>query len=427
MIDDIKTVAVLGASGTIGSLTGGIIAQQGIKVYFLSRTTQGSQRGLEKAISQARSEVIGCDIVCGSYDQLARKALSKADWIVECVTENLAATQQIYEIDEQYKRSEAIVSSTTSSLPLDQLAKGRSENFKKNFLSTHVYNPPGKMPACEITSTADTDPQVTDFMADFLENKLRRVVIPVKNTAGFAGNRVAFVLFNKITKLVEEYGAEKTDYLIGPYTGRAMAPLATIDLVGLNIHKAIIQSLQKNTNDQMHQSLVIPDYINKMIDKGLLGNKAGGGFYKKFENGKLAFIDPTNCDYTPSINPQIEFVEKAKSLIHIGKYQQAFEIIKNAQNKEADIVRDILCTYVAYSYSRIGEVTENKYGIEGIDKVMCFGFNWAPPSLILKMLGGNDAFIEMLEKKQMDIPKALSQPDDTPAQVHNWGKYFVAR
>ena len=65
MIETIKTVVVLGASGTVGSLSGGLMAQNGLKVYFLSRTQEGSQRGLQKAISQARSEMIARNVICG--------------------------------------------------------------------------------------------------------------------------------------------------------------------------------------------------------------------------------------------------------------------------------------------------------------------------------------------------------------------------
>ena len=80
------------------------------------------------------------------------------------------------------------------------------------------------MLACEITGTDDTDVEVYDFMKDFLENKLHRVIIPVNNIPGFAGNRIAFLLFNRITSLAEEHGVEMMDYLIGPYTGRLMPP-----------------------------------------------------------------------------------------------------------------------------------------------------------------------------------------------------------
>ncbi len=429
MIDNIRSVIILGSSGTVGSLTGGLIAQKDIKVYFLSRVLERAKSGLERAIAQARSEVISRNIVCGDYEHLLEKALEEADWIVECVSENLAIKQRMYEKIDQYKRSDAIVSSTTSSLPLTELPRGRSESFKRNFLSTHFYNPPGRMLACEIATQAATDPEVFDFMKDFLGHELRRVVIPVKNIAGFAGNRIAFLLFNQITALAEEHGVEMMDYLIGPYTGRLMPPLATLDLVGVDIHKAIIENLYENTNDEMHESFILPDYINKMIDNGSLGNKAltKGGFYKKLESGKRIFLDPATCDYVPAIEPHVASVEKAKQQIHMGMYREAFETIKTAHRKEVDIVMDILCTYIAYSYARIGEVTESELGIEEIDKVMSFGFNWAAPSLIVNMLGGKEYAIELMEERGFAVPDSLKSASESAHQIPNAGKYFVAR
>ena len=427
MIDKISTVVILGASGTIGSLAGGVIAQQGIKVYFLSRTCQGAEKGLKRAIAQARSEVIGRNVTCGDYDHLLEDALKDADLVIESVSENLAIKQQMYQLVDKHKKPDTIVGTTTSSLPLTELPKGRSENFKKTFLSTHFYNPPGKMLACEIAPQPDTDPDVIEFMKDFLEHKLRRVIVPVKNIAGFAGNRIAFLLFNRIATLAATYGVEMMDYLIGPYTGRLMPPLATLDLVGVDIHRAIIQSLYKNTHDEMHHSLVLPDYIDKMIEKGFLGNKAKGGFYKKLESGKLTFLDPATYDYIPSIKPHVAFVEKAKNSIHLGKYRQAFETIMDTTNIEAEIVKDILGLYVSYSFSRIGEVTEEQDGITEIDRVMASGFNWAPPSLIVNLLGGKKDVIELLEKKDFAVPNSLRNFNEDTQKPHNWGKYFIAR
>ena len=427
MLDTTHKVAVLGTSGTVGSLTGGIIAQQGLKVYFLSRTPEGANRGLKKAVAQARSEVISRNIICGDYDSLLEKALSEADLIIESVTEDLTAKRQMYELVEQYRKPDTIVGTTTSSLLLSDLSHGRSESFRKNFLSTHFYNPPGKMLACEIASQSETAPEIYNLVKDFLEHKLQRIVIPVNDTAGFAGNRIAFLLFNRITKLVEQHGVEMMDYLIGPYTGRLMPPLATIDLVGLDIHRAIIESLYEHTNDSMHNDLVLPKYIKKMIDNGTLGRKTKCGFYKKLESGKYVFMDPETCDYIPAIEPHIAFVEKAKHLIRMGMYKEAFDIIKTAHCEEADIVMNFLCMYVAYSYSRIGEVTKPEYGIQGIDRVMSHGFNWAPPSLIIEMLGGKQCVMELLEEKGFDIPKALIEESKKPEQISNAGKYFVAK
>jgi hypothetical protein len=217
------------------------------------------------------------------------------------------------------------------------------------------------------------------------------------------------------------------DYLIGPYTGRLMPPLATIDLVGLDIHKAIIQSLYENTNDEMHDSFRLPPYINKMIDRGILGNKTRGGFYKKLEDGEKLFFDPVACNYAPTIKPHVDFVEKAKQLIRFGRYREAFDAIKIARGREADVVMDILCTYISYSYARIGEVTERELGIDGINKVMSFGFNWAAPSLIVDMLGGKESVIQLLKEKGFEVPDSLKTGGEARWRIPNAGKYFVAR
>jgi len=427
MINRIKNAVILGSSGTIGSLTGGLLAQEGIKVHFLSRTLEGAKYGLQKAIAQARSEVISRYIECGDYEHSLKSALEQADLIIESVTEDLEVKQQIYKMVERYRKTDTIIGTTTSSLPLKDLADGRSESFRRNFLSTHFYNPPGKMLACEISANEDTDPKVYDFVKGFLENELGRVIIPVNNIPAFAGNRIAFMLFNRITLLAKEYGVEMMDYLIGPYTGRLMPPLATIDLVGLDIHAAIIRSLKKNTNDKMHDSFVIPDYINKMIGNGFLGNKTKGGFYKKFENGKLVFIDPLTCEYIPAIQPHITFVETAKSLIHLGRYREAFDAIMTSHSKEAEIVLDIICMYVAYSYSLIGEVTRPEFGIDGIDNVMSYGFNWAAPSVIVNMFRSKEELVKLLSARKIEVPEALIAEKESPEKVINCGKYFIAR
>lgn len=425
----IENVLVLGASGTIGSLAGGLLAQNGLKIWYLSRTVAGSKRGLVRAQKQARSEVIAQNITCGDYESLLQKACGEADWILECVTEDISIKQEMYENVDQYHRPDSIISSVTSSLLLEELPQGRSESFQKNFLSMHFYNPPGRMLACEICGTSKTDPLVVDFMANFCEKKLRRQVIPVKPTAGFAGNRIAFLLFARITELAAEHGIEMMDYLIGPYAGRLMAPLATLDLVGLDIHQAIIHNLQNHTNDELHHKFVLPDYVEKMIAEGHLGNKTRGkgGFYKKLESGGFAYYDPAAGDYIPAFTPHVKFVEKAKDQIHLGRYRDAFDTILKAKGPKAEIVHEIMATYIAYAYMLIGEVTESQYGITGIDRVMSAGFNWASPSLLVHMLGGKARAIELIESQNLPVPDALRTDATSEQYVFNAGKYFPAK
>lgn len=425
----IETAVVLGASGTVGSLTGGVLAQNGIKVYFLSRQAAGSQKGLEKAMAQSRSEVIADNIMCGDYETLLAEACGKADWILECVAEDAEVKRAMYTQVDQYRRPGSIVSSVTSSLVLEELPRGRSEDFQRHYLSTHFYNPPGKMTACEICGTSKTDPAVTAFMAEFLEKRLRRAVIPVRPTAGFAGNRIAFLLFARITELAQRHGVEMMDYLVGPYTGRIMPPLATLDLVGLDIHAAIIRSLQRYVTDGLHEKIVLPGYVEAMIEAGHLGRKTRdkGGFYKRLESGKNIYVDPATLNYVDAFEPHIPFVESAKQFIHLGMYAKAFETILSATGQEADIVKEMLATYIAYSYMLIGEVTETQYGIDGIDRVMTTGYNWAGPSMLVKTLGGKSRAIELLQSQQLPVPDTLKCDIVCERNVFNVGRYFPAK
>jgi 3-hydroxyacyl-CoA dehydrogenase len=177
----------------------------------------------------------------------------------------------------------------------------------------------------------------------------------------------------------------------------------------------------------MHNWLAVPGYINTMIQRNLLGNKTKGGFYKKLESGKFVFLDPVSCDYIPAIEPHMAFVEKAKHFIRMGMYEEAFKTILSAQGREAEVVKDILCAYVAYSYSLVGEVTDSQFGIEGIDKVMSYGFHWACPSIIVEMLGGSAVAAELLAERGLPVPQALLGDLKSKFRIINSGKYFVAK
>ena len=86
-----------------------------------------------------------------------------------------------------------------------------------------------------------------------------------------------------------EHGVAFIDYLIGPHTGRAMAPLATIDLVGWDVHKAIVDNVHANCEDEAHESFAMPAYMNAALRKGCLGDKTPerGGFYRRAGKASL--------------------------------------------------------------------------------------------------------------------------------------------
>jgi 3-hydroxyacyl-CoA dehydrogenase len=427
MSDNIRSVTIVGASGTIGSLVGGLIAQCGLHVNFISRSMSGAKNGLKRAVNQARSEVITRHIECWDYEHGLEPALGDADLIIESVAEDFETKCHIYNLIEKYRMPGTIIGTTTSSLPLTRLLENRSEDFSRHFMSTHFYNPPGRMSACEVACTKATEPTTYEKICRFLKEDLRRDIIQVHNIPAFAGNRIAFLLFNRITCLAEEYGVEMMEYLIGPYTGRLMPPLATLDLVGLDVHTAIINSLKMHTSEGAN-GLESPAYVKSMISNGLIGNKAGQGFYKKLEDGTRMYIDPSSLDYIPAIEPHVQFVEKAKRLIHMAKYREAFEAIVDAKGVEAEIVKSILANYLSSAFSLIGEVTDKSDGIKGIDRVMASGFNWASPSVIVNLLGGVSSTINFISTMGCEVPDTLCEAcAQVTTSITNCGRYFIAK
>ena len=83
-------------------------------------------------------------------------------------------------------------------------------------------------------------------------------MIECADTPAFAGNRIGFKVLNEVAQLAADYGVAYMDQLVGSHTGRALPPLATIDLVGWDVHKAIVDNLWEYTDDEAHDSFVLP-------------------------------------------------------------------------------------------------------------------------------------------------------------------------
>jgi len=425
----IQRVAVLGANGTMGALSGGIFAQYGVRVCFVSRSREKSEEGIRKAVAQARSEQIASFLTADSYDHLP-EIVSKSDWVFEAVGEDLELKRRFYAAIDAHRADDCIVSTVSSGLSIAALAEGRSPSFKRHFLGTHLYNPPGKLTAAERIAHPETLPGVVRFVDEFMARHLRRVVIPTRNVPAFAGNRIGFQFLNHAARLAENYGVSRIDALLGPYTGRAMPPLETIDLVGLDVHRAIVDNVYANAHDETRESFRLPDFMAHMIARGQLGMKARGqgGFYAPRSNGARPVWNPKTAVYEVQESGRFGFVDDARALLRDGLYAEAVQALFAARGEAAEIVQRSLAGYVSYAFRRIGDVTDPEIGIAGIDDVMAHGFNWAPPGAFVDLLGGPAAAARQLERLGFTPPESLTRlPEGRPVcSVRGFGRYFAA-
>ena len=426
----IERVVVLGANGTMGYGSAALFTQAVPHVTFLARSAKKAEEGVAAAIKQVRSPTVARRSETGSYDDL-EAVVGKADLIFEALTEDFEIKRQMFDRVESARRDDSIVATVTSGLSINQLCEGRSDSFRANFLGLHFFNPPNVIVGTELIAGRDTDPELLDFIEAFSQVELGREMVRANDTPGFAGNRVGFKVLNEAAQLAEQLGPVLVDRLIGPYTGRALTPLATIDLVGWDIHRAIVDNVYRNAPDEAHATNKLPDFMASLMKNGVLGNKSGSGFFKRDGKTRLA-LSPSSGDYKPVGDfqlPDLGYIEEVSGLYRMARYAEGLEVFLAADGDEAATARKVIAGYISYAFHRAGEVTET---ITGIDMIMGAGFNWAPPSVLVDTMG-KAAAVEMIDAAGLPVPQALSaaassgEPEKFFNQRRiNIGKFFVA-
>jgi len=385
----------------------------GVKVWMLARTKEKAQEGVNAAVGSVRSGVIEGQFVAGTYDDDLEKAVAESDWVFECVAESYDVKEPLHKRIAASRKPGTILSTVSSGLSIARLAGHFDEDGQKYYYGTHFFNPPYKLTLCELITHDKNDPQFTKEFADYLQHTLLRQVIICNDRPAFAGNRIGFQLMNEAAQKAEEFadkgGIQLIDSLLGPYTGRAMPPLATADLVGLDVHKAIVDNVYENTKDSAHETFKMPDYFQKLIDQGWLGMKSKQGLFKrtKTPEGKrhIEVYDIKKGEYTDAPKIEIPFKADMVKAITDSDYRTAANIMLEAKGFEADLLRHFIARYVSYSYSLIPDVTDQN----GVDGAMGFGFNWVPASAWIDLLGGPDKTKKFIESQKLPIPDALAK------------------
>jgi 3-hydroxyacyl-CoA dehydrogenase len=349
--------------------------------------------------------------------------------VFEALTEDLALKQEMFARVDGARRDDAIVATVTSGLSINQLAASCSASFRRHFLGLHLFNPPNVIVGTELVAGSETSPDVVDFVEAFATLRLGREVVRTHDTPAFAGNRIGFKVLNEAAQLAEELGPLLVDKLVGPYTGRAMTPLATIDLVGWDIHRAIVDNVYATTRDEAHATLALPAYMARAMEHGTLGDKSGGGFFRKSGKQRLV-LDPKSGAYRPEAEielPELSFIGEVTRLHREARYREALQAFLAAPGEYASIAKRVVAGYISYAFHRVGEVTDT---IDGIDRIMGTGFNWAPPSVLVDTLTPHGA-VALIEGAGLPVPARLREAARSGERLFRHptlspGRFFVA-
>jgi 3-hydroxyacyl-CoA dehydrogenase len=381
LTNDIRRVAVLGA-GTMGAAIAAHAANAGLVVDLLDLDQEAVQGGFERMLAARpaalASPSLADRIRLGTFeDDLDR--LGSADWVVEAVVERLEPKQELLARVEKVVGPGAVVSSNTSGLPLASVAEGRSADFRGRFLGTHFFNPPRYLKLVELIPTADTDPEVLERMRGFVERVLGKGAVVAKDTPNFIANRLgSFAGMHDVRYALEHgYGIEEVDALTGPLVGRPKtATFRLFDQVGLDVMVGVAANLYELApEDESRDVLPAPEPLARMVEAGRLGNKTGGGFYRRGRrDGQTVFdvLDLDTLEYRPAAKPELPIVAAAREHDDLGA-RLRFLLDKAEEDRGARYLRDTLLPSLAYAARRVPEIADS---LVEVDHAVEWGFGY---------------------------------------------------
>jgi 3-hydroxyacyl-CoA dehydrogenase len=306
-------------------------------------------------------------------DDLGR--LKEVDWIVEVVVERLDIKKVVFEKIDSVLTPGTIVTSNTSGIPGKAIVEGRSENFRKHFAITHFFNPPRYMKLLEIVPVSDTLPEVVETLADFCERVLGKGIVYAKDTPNFVANRIGIYSLLSVIRNMMDLGIsiETVDELTGPVVGNPKsATFRTSDLVGLDTLVHVADNVYEGvTDDEKRDMFRVPDFINQMVAKKLLGEKTKQGFYKPVQEGGKKVIlsmDIKTLEYTPQQKAKFASLEAAKNISGTaGKMKSLYF----SGDLAGQFTFRTLSESLIYAANRIPEITDD---ILNVDNAMKWGF-----------------------------------------------------
>lgn len=396
----ITTVTVIGANGTMGTNVSGIFASFGdAKVYMVSRDIKKSKIAAKRAGKTVKADSIIKNLVAADYSML-EECVKDSDLVFESVAEDLDVKIDLHTKIGYNLKKGAIACTGSSGLSIQRLAECYPEELRCQFFGIHMFNPPYQLPLCELIASSYSDMTMYVELKEYLRNTLCRCVAESKDQPAFLGNRIGFYFINEALIYAERYqdygGIDYIDAILGPFTGRTMPPIVTADFVGLDVHKAIVDNIYENTNDYVHEKFRLPKYVQKLIDEGMLGRKAGQGLYKLTKNAqgekRMMVYDIKKGEFRDVIKYTFPFAIRMKQFLCDGEYDEAIRELITNSSQEAEICLCFLLRYIVYSLWTAEHVG---FDLRVADDVMATGFTWCPPFALI------EAFIRVCNLGQL--------------------------
>jgi 3-hydroxybutyryl-CoA dehydrogenase len=280
----IQRVGVIGC-GLMGSGIAEVCARNGLDV-LIQEATVGAMEAGQKRLTTSLDRALGANKITEAERDAAMKNLNftidvadlaDRQLVVEAVVEDETLKTNIFKsLDKVITDDNAILATNTSSIPVMKL--GMATQRPSQVIGIHFFNPVPVLRLVELVASLLTSEDTINRSTAFAEIALHKRVIRSKDRAGFIVNALLIPYILSAVRMLESGYASAEDIDLGMVEGCAhpMGPLRLADLIGLDTTSAVAESLYTEFKEPLYAA---PPLLSRMVDAGLLGRKAGRGFY----------------------------------------------------------------------------------------------------------------------------------------------------
>jgi 3-hydroxyacyl-CoA dehydrogenase len=415
----VRKVAVLGAGVMGAQIAAHCVNARVPAVLFDLPSKEGAKNGIVTAAVERLKKLNPAPLVNvdeaayvepANYDDDLEQ-LRGCDLVIEAIAERLDWKQDLYRKVAPFLAPHAIFASNTSGISIAVLAEGLPETLRARFCGVHFFNPPRYMQLVELIATPSTKPEILEELETFLTTVLGKGVIRALDTPTFVANRVG--TFSMLATMVEaeRFGLtiDVVDDLMGKRLGRAKSAIfRTADLVGLDTLAHVVRTMHDTLgNDPFHALYTLPKAVAQLVEKGALGQKSGGGFYKKVGKDILR-LDQQTGQYVAG---GAKADDSVAAILKNPDPAERLRQLRESQHPQARFLWATLRDGFHYAAVHLDEIAQSA---RDVDLALRWGYGWSQGPFETWQAAGWDEVASFI-KADIDAGETLS-----PAPLPDW-------
>jgi len=307
-----------------------------------------------------------------NYDQHLDQ-LKECDLIIEAISERMDWKRDLYLKVAPHVGEHTIFASNTSGLSINQLAQALPEALRPRFCGVHFFNPPRYMHLVELIACSASDTRHLDDLERFLVTTLGKGVVRAKDTPNFIANRVGVFSMLATVHHAQRLGLgfDVVDDLTGTRIGRAKsATFRTADVVGLDTFAHVVNTMAESLpDDPWHRYYASPEWLQKLIAAGSLGQKTRRGVYRKV-GPDIQVLDLATGDYRPSTGKADEGIVE---ILKLADPAEKFSRLRSSTHPQGQFLWSIFRDAFHYCAVHLESIAHNA---RDVDLAIRWGFGW---------------------------------------------------